>query len=478
MSNSKFRVALVRTFSQSEYKEPAEPLGIEALAAELMHRGIDCCLFDRELHSLESESKSILDYDPSLVGLSVMMEDNAPDAMRLLLRLRRQKPTLKFVVGGLFVTASFPQARAFFPADCELVSGEGEIPLTKICFEMMKKEVPETPSQYLNPPQWQWLHRPNLRDYLHIGAPINMRSSRGCPGKCKFCATPHLPGDLGKWRGRPIADVADEMEVLCSKYEPHAFNFVDDDFGPLSRVEELTRELAERGLRCALSLQLRASTLLSAQDLPQVMARLKAGGLCRVFIGLESFDADTLRYFNKPLEPLKAINAFKAVRDSGVAIHIGYILWHLRSTMDSVRKEAKQLRDSGFFTTKIVMSRLQLFPGCGLQMEREEKTPWKLPLDEEFNSISQAIAPLYDAWLIGAIDVPRQYCLSFLEGGNGAAAKKVRLIEEQLGKLDELAYAAIMDLNSASPETVQRASYEAKENFREIGCAFDSSRRS
>jgi radical SAM superfamily enzyme YgiQ (UPF0313 family) len=521
-----FRVALVRTFSQSDYKEPAEPLGIEALAAELRRHGIDCRLFDRELQSRDAIVAALEEYQPCLLGLSVMMEDNAADAVRLLLQTRRKLPALPCAVGGLFVTTSHARARALFPLDCNLIVGEGEIPLVRLCFELMGGlAAPATSAraaalatapyphekQYLAPDEWAWMYRPHLQEYLAIGAPINMRSSRGCPGRCTFCATPSLPGDLGRWQGRTIANVADEMESLCARYQPHAFNFVDDDFGPLARVEALVEELQRRGLRCALSLQLRATAVYQAPDVSRRLRRLRDGGLCRVFIGLESFDRETLDYFDKRLDPAAALEAFGAVRDAGIALHIGYILWHQRSTVKSVHREAGLLKDAGFFTTKIVMSRLQLFPGCALQKQREEqreRSAWRFPLDAYFDTVAQLIAPLYDAWLIGALDVPRQYCLAYLEegakgagaadatdvaqradaagaadatGATGAAdgaAQKVRRIEGVLSRLDELAYAALLKPEDADPSLIKQVAAQAKEEFHAIGCTFDSPRRS
>ncbi|MDR1664045.1 MAG: radical SAM protein [Clostridiales bacterium] len=467
-----FRVALVRAFSQSEYKEPAEPLGIEALAAILHKNNIPCRLFDREMESLDSAARAIVEYKPSLLGISALMEDNALDALRLLLKVRKSLD-VPCVIGGMFVTTSYERAVALFPKDCQLVVGEGEAALLRICAEMTGENYPDTIKPFLSPEEWPRLYRHNLRDYLSIGAPINMKTSRGCPGRCKFCATPSLPYNLNKWCGRAITSVADEMQALCAEYTPHAFNFVDDDFGPVSRVEELAEELARRKLRCALSLQLRASAVSNTPDLFARMQKLKRNGLCRVFIGLESFDEQTLEYFNKKMDPVKALTAFQEIRGAGVAIHIGYILWHPLSTVKSVHAEAKRLYEAGFFTTKILMAKLQMFPGCAL--EKDRNTVHALPLEEYYQSVKEKIAPLYDAWLVGAIDVPRQYCLSFL-APDGDAPGKVIEIENQLARLDAMSYQILFDDSSVSDGEIIKTSREVKERLHEIGCTFDRPR--
>ncbi|MCL2813439.1 MAG: cobalamin-dependent protein [Oscillospiraceae bacterium] len=473
-----FRVSLVRTFSQSEYKEPAEPLGIEALAAYLRQHEIECRLFDREIDSFGATVDAIAGYGPALIGFSVMMEDNAGDALKMMLKIKTLLPNAVFVVGGLFVTLNFERAKALFPSYSRLVVGEGELTLLNICFELMKKPAVKSGTAYLTPNEWPWMYRPDLEKYLNIGAPINMRTSRGCRGKCRFCATPFLPENLSKWEGREIGDLADEMADLCSKYALHAFNFVDDDFGPLNRVEQLIAELEKRNLRCAFSLQLRAAEICkyNSPDLCCIMKRLKNGGLSRVFIGLESFDEETLSYFNKKLNPEKTLESFKIIRRAGIAVHIGYILWHPLSTIESVKTEALRLWENGFFTTKIVMAKLQLFPGCGLVRE-EQNINLKKEIEEYYNAVTSKVAPLYDIWLIGAIDVPRQYSILYLEDSE-TAAERTSNIEKELSRLDSLTFAVLMDTNSVTDEKIKLTAEKVKERLYEFGCTFDCGRRS
>jgi radical SAM superfamily enzyme YgiQ (UPF0313 family) len=466
-----FKIALIRAFSQSEYKEPSEPLGIEALAAMLFRYDFSCKLFDREKNSQDEIFSEILNYRPDVIGLSVLMDDNAVDALRIIARLRPQLPAAVFVVGGLFVTTNFEKARACFPSYCKLISGEGEIPLARLCCELSGKNF-FFEKKILHPDEWPWLYRHNLKDYIADGAPINMRASRGCPGRCKFCATPSMPDGLNKWQPRLVKNIADEMEFLCEKYSPHAFNFIDDDFGPISRVEEFTNELKKRKMRCALVMQLRADAIVKVPNLAEKSRELYDGGLCRVFIGLESFDEKTLAWFNKPLDPHKTLDAFLAMKSAGIIVHIGYILWHPLATEESVRREASALRNAGFFTTKIVMGKLHSFSGCGLHSEPEEKIHLNSKMENYYNSVAQKIAHVYDAWLVGALYVPRWYCLAWLERG-GTAAKIVAEIESLLCELDEISFSVLMNPADVADEIIFKKAADVKERLYEIGCTFN-----
>lgn len=468
MVDKVFRVALIRASSHSGVKESAEPLGIEAIAAVLRKNRIDCRLFDRELISFDQAVNAILEYKPSLLGFSVLLEENAPDAIRLMLRIK-ERTDVPCIVGGIFITTSYEQARALFPGDCKLIEGEGETAILRICSELTNKRYPDMEKPHLSPDEWPWAYRPRLQEYLDIGAPISIRTSRGCPGSCRFCATPNMPHGLNKWQGRKVSDVADEMLSLCKKYKPFVFNFIDDDFGPVSRVEELIDELKKRRLRCAFSLQLRVDAVCRVINLAMTMKKLNEGGLSRVFIGLESFDKLTLDYFGKKIDPEEALEAFQVMRDSGVAVDIGYILWHPLSTPDSVRYEAKRLKDAGFLSTKTIISKLMMFPGCDLQ-RGFKRGSFAMSAGNYYETVRERIAPLYEVWLKGALDVPLRYSLVCADQVEGAF-EKIRMVKEQLNWLDELSYRILLNPESVSEAVILETAYDVREELNAIGSA-------
>ena len=468
-----FKVALVRSFSQFNYEEPGEPLGIEALAAILRKNDIECKLFDRERDSLETVANAIIEYNPSLLGLSVLLEDNAFDALKLLLKIGR-KLIVPCVIGGLFITTDYVKAKALFPKDCMLVAGEGETSMLKICSEISGVMYPDMDRPYLLPEEWPWLYRFDLQYYLDKCAPISMKSSRGCHGQCSFCITPLLPNGLNKWRGREIVDVADEMEYLSKNYYPPAFNFIDDDFGSLSRLVELTDELKKRNVHCAISLQLRANAVYCTPNYEQTLFELKENGVYFVFVGLESLDEKTLEYFNKRIDPLKALEAVQTIRDCGIAVNAGYILWHPLSTVESVKNEAVKLHDAGLFTAKICISNIGIFPGCELHKKMGNKH-YSMPLDYFFNKIKAANAPLYDTWLISALKIPRYYAIAYLEPDRGFL-NNISRIEKELERVNELSFKLLMDYENADSNEIAKTAADVKERLYEIGCTFNRSK--
>lgn len=475
-----YRVALVRPQSDSEFLEPCEPLGPLLLKAALRENGIAAEVFDRELEG-DGVQAQIVSYHPDLLVFSVMSADSLPDALRLAVSLRESLPGTALAAGGLFVTTCTQRAAALFPGGTHLLIGEGENTLPRLCRQLAGIPLPDGAPAYRRPAEWPLADRSRLQDYLAIGAPISLRTSRGCPGSCTFCATPALPFPLGRWAARPVEDIADEMAVLSRQYPPAVFNLVDDEFGPLSRVRALTVALRGRGVKAAFALQLRAADLYAAAGKQSLFSELKAGGLCRIFVGVESMNAQTLHYFGKPLPPQATLDALRTARAAGIATHIGYILWHPLSTRESILEEVKTLRAAGFFSVKTALSRLVLFPGTALakelQMQAHTATWAALPppLEEWYQTLHTALAPLYRQWVRGATALPRLCGLAHL----GAAAQQLAAnrVEAALEALDALAYHVMLNPQSANQQTITNTADQVRRELHAAGCPHHCARR-
>jgi radical SAM superfamily enzyme YgiQ (UPF0313 family) len=257
-----------------------------------------------------------------------------------------------------------------------------------------------------------------LQRYLRLGCAISIHSSRGCHGNCSFCATPELADGYRFWQGRDICNVVDELQALQTRVREAGFlpvfNFVDDDFGSLKRIEDLDVELRQRKLKLAYSLQLRASALIGQPDLRNRIRRLREGGFTRLFIGVESLDEDTLSSWGKAYDTLALIEALSVLREEGVKVHVGYILWHAGTTVERAKAEVRRLREAALFSTKCAESRMVLFPGSRIYREVGESGDFKASgwqaltpdVERVYQQLVEYIAPIYAVWVKGAILSP------------------------------------------------------------------------
>ncbi|MCL2504161.1 MAG: radical SAM protein [Coriobacteriia bacterium] len=466
--------ALVRPLHAGDETEFQEPLSIECLAGYLAERGHSAYVFDRRLYEAEGDaSRFWAEFNATaervggfgVVGVSVMTADDVSDALRIIERVRSHWPQTVFVAGGLYVTNAPEQARARFPVAVRLVHGEGEVPLLSLAADAVAVAAEH---RVLTPDEWAYPVRPGLRRYARQHCSINLRSARGCSGACTFCATPNLPKPYRRWAARDMRMVVGEIAELAAHAEREGvlpiFNFVEDDFGSLARVEELDAGLRCRGLRIAYSLQLRGQSLVREPRLHERLYKrlvpLRAGGFSRLFIGLESVDAATLSAWRKPLDVDAMFEVIDTFKRAGIQTHIGYILWHQQSTLQGVRAEAAELYGRGLFTTKCAISRMICFPGSA-DNRREEAACRDAPhppgpaqvhwerlspeCEREFARIESYLFPLYRLWAQGATLLPYAAARVHLEGSACDAGNDVERIERVLSACDAVAYRALAD---------------------------------
>ena len=92
-------------------------------------------------------------------------------------------------------------------------------------------------------------------------------------------------------------------------------------------------------------------------------------------------------------------------------------------------------------------------------------------IENYYESVKRKIAPLYDAWLLGALVLPGQYCLQYLNP-EGGAGENIIFMEEQLAHLDKLSYLVLMDIDSVNNTLISETAKRVKEKLHETGCTF------
>ena len=485
-------VLLIRPLCNQDEPEFAEPLGIERLAGYLRAHGshdvrlCDRRLFEAERHAGKADEQSPGFFNtlegwytdspgPQLVGFSLMTSDDVADALRVLSRLRTWWPRATFAAGGMYVTTDPQGAARRFPKDLVLLQGEGEQQLLALADAAENKSGHGAQSQYLtsfqntssaqialDPNRWEMPLRPNLERYARLGCAVNMQTSRGCPGACRFCATPALPNGLNRWRPRDLVLIADELQAETRRLEraglPPIFNFVDDDFGSLARLEALAELIVERGLHIAFACEMRFSSLASQPSLATRLARLHERGLTRLFFGLESLDPNTLATWNKPLELEKLPEILDACKRAGITVQTGYILWHASQTVPRARTEVEKLHQLGIYSHRAALSRLIVFPGCALSADGADEQGFQSMSRESerfYQNFCAKTAKLTQAWTKAAIAEPYATAEAFLNRNH----ERLEQIKQELVALNTQSFKLFMEM-STEKEAMRHPSFE------------------
>ncbi len=146
----------------------------------------------------------------------------------------------------------------------------------------------------------------------------SMRTSVGCPHRCRFCVVHFLAN--GKYLQRTPEDVVDEIAGIKEDY----IYFVDDEmFISPKRVAEIARLLKERGIQKKYISWARADTICKH---PEIFKDWKEVGLETVYVGLESLEEDQLESYNKGVDPGMNKKAVEILRELDIGLHAALIV--------------------------------------------------------------------------------------------------------------------------------------------------------
>jgi hypothetical protein len=203
-------------------------------------------------------------------------------------------------------------------------------------------------------------------------AVVSVSASRGCYGRCTFCA---YNSDLGGgWLELPIDQVVADIAHLHQITGATRFAFADSDFGGTTqacrrRAGQLASGLAAAGLagRVSLSVNVRSETLDR-----QTVRLLADAGVRAMLIGVESFNEQTLhRLYGKRQDLQHLAEVVQAADTCGITTVASYILWHPWQTMASVRQELAEIERFGRHRIPQFMARSRLLVIPGTVIERK-----------------------------------------------------------------------------------------------------------
>lgn len=318
---------VVPGYPESHYFERPLLAGLGYISQALSDQAVDNAVvdlrFDSSLRVLE---RAIAEYQPDLVGLSVMTFKymHTYNAIRW---IKRKWPAVQVVVGGPHVSTW----RARVLQECEGidfgVTLEGEQTLVELCEGGESASIKGLLYRDEGGHVRYTGDRPFVTDLDSVSFPryvqfdlgryerfIPLVSSRGCPYGCSYCPV-HLA--IGRqFRCRSAASIVDEIEYWWGRGY-RSFGFADDNFTLRpERVLEFCDLLEGRslsGLRLSCSNGVRADRVSR-----QLLTRMRQVGFYQLSFGVEAGNDDVLMNIRKG----ESIGVIK--RAIGDACDLGY----------------------------------------------------------------------------------------------------------------------------------------------------------
>ncbi|MEU2611430.1 radical SAM protein [Micromonospora sp. NPDC007271] len=356
-----------------KFSKPVECLALGYLGAAVRHAGHDAFLVDGMAAdwSVEETARRILATAPDVVGFTVVLNHLPPQVEAIAELLRAGGFDGPVLVGGHAVSF-FPERvlRATRAVDA-VICGEGELPIQDIVRALADgrpwQDAPGVTSRNGDAIRRNGVKRLDdlellahpardlTADIIDADGLAAMSTSRGCYARCNFCSIPRFYGlerggkglASGDWLGRDPASMAAEVLDLHERFGLLELLIVDDEFfgGDPAGVERALRFadlLAAARSPVALALSFRAE---NAE--PELLARLRAGGLRHCFIGLESGVDSDLKLYGKAHSAEQNRRAVQVVKDLGLSFQPGFMMFHYDSTIDQLRRNMAFLRDIG-----------------------------------------------------------------------------------------------------------------------------------
>ncbi len=275
--------------------------------------------------------------------------------------IRGRYPSVRLLMGGVHPTVFHEELVR--EGVCDLViRGEGEGPIEALASGTGLEKVPSLTWRdsggkvVVNPEQETFAELDELpfpayhklpmdRYHSALGAAkrspsIGIITSRGCPGKCKFCYS----GMYGsRIRMNSAKRVYEHVEFLQRNYGIREVSFYDDTFTTnRKRVEKLCEMLISGNVRMSWSCFARVDTVH-----PEMLALMKKAGCHQISYGFESADEEILKNINKKAGTDKAREAVAMTRRAGIDVRGAFMIGNPGETTGSIRKTMEYSKNLG-----------------------------------------------------------------------------------------------------------------------------------
>jgi len=366
-----------------------ESLGIGYITSAANSVGAEVEIIDLNLDSLE-DLRLRLSMNPDIVGIQIVSGLNEKHARTVLDLAKSCASGAILAAGGPLVQALPRLVFSEFPQLDVLCVGDGEpfiIGLIRYLEQGDKSDVPNAVFRGFNHPTDKEISDFSLRPKrLHLEKqaaanwPVSVCTSRGCTSACTFCA---ISCTLNRWRCRKAVDVVCEIEELINAGAKRLW-FIDENFigtpvEGVKRAREIAERMRSKNLFIPFQFSMRADFVENSllEDLMDV-------GCTKVNVGFESIHDRCLVMYKKGYSSQVVRKAVTTLRNLGIGVSGGYILFDPSSTQKEVLESLIFLKENiDYFSLEKLFNRLQLYEATHLARYFtengivEKKSTWK-----------------------------------------------------------------------------------------------------
>lgn len=321
-------------------------LGLPIFGAILKNSGYNVTIFHQDMTPLVWET--ILTSD--LVGISTITS-TAPEAYRIISKIKTFNPTIPIVIGGPHVT--FLADEALNKGADFVVRGEGETSFMELIkwLENSSTDIKEIKgisykigNMVFHNPETTAIHNldslpfPNfkvMRNYQNISN-IVLQTSRGCPFDCKFCSVIKMFGQ--DFRFHSVEYVIEEIKYLKNIFGNKPVFFYDDNF---LINKERTKLLLENIIRNNLDIKWSAQIRIETGYDKELLELMRKSGGNIFYIGFETVNKETMQAYHKRQNIDRYPEAIKNILKQQIRIHGMFVIGADTDTISTAKQTAE-----------------------------------------------------------------------------------------------------------------------------------------
>ena len=339
------------------------PYGLLSLAAQARRAGYPVKVLNLSTFAWADVEAAVAGLSADVFGLSCFTSNRVGVAATAEC-VRRHHPDAHVVVGGPHVSALPVETLRHWHTVDTVVVGEGE----RTFLELLGRLEAGAGTSGIDGAAWRdgeevRLGPPRERigdlDTLapvHDEFPYNVvLTSRGCPGRCTFCASGTMWGRRLSFHSAGY--VVDSIEKALAQLPTPAILIKDDTFtANRGRAMAVCREIRRRGLSFLWSCDTRADVLDE-----ELLREMRLAGCQRISLGVESAAPEILKSIRKRVTPEQVRQATDLARRFGLRVRYYMIAGNRGETPETFRRSVEFLQTAR--PDEYVFSILNVFPG-------------------------------------------------------------------------------------------------------------------
>jgi anaerobic magnesium-protoporphyrin IX monomethyl ester cyclase len=396
------------------------PMGLASVAATAERAGFEVAIIDGDALqiTLDQTVERIVAAQPDVVGATVMTA--TMDITRIFFeKLKKVLPGVAVIAGGPHVSAMPGQTLEDSPDIDICVIGEGDETiveildtlenrgdLSKIAGIAFRQDGKVSVTQSRSPiedlttlplPAYHLLDHALYRSYgwnnwvSGFRQPLGVIfSSRGCVGKCNFCAAHTVFGQGIRFFS--LQQIKEQLDYLMHTWKIRILYFQDDTFTANRRmVNDICDYIIEKGYNR--QLEIMVSSRVDTVH-PATLKKMREASVRWICFGVESGNQEILDRMFKRITVDQIRKAYTASREAGLFIAGNFMIGHLGETretaMDTIRLACELDQEYASFAIAIPLPGTELYRHC-----IENNIP--LPTWNDFGSVNTPPIPLNES---------------------------------------------------------------------------------